>query len=323
MTMNTSDTPEQSTKRWTPGPLYRIVTGVFALAVAVILQASAAAKLLGPNKNLWLIEPNAEAEWFKEGLYRDTVIAAAELVLVILVLLLHRLRITWAGVLVFFAGLTGYAAYAYLNDMDCGCFGVLWQPPKGATLVIDIVFVVSALGVLLAARAHKAILALALIGGIAAGGLGVYQASQDKQLAAETTEVLGGTPVEIVLQSEAYAAARADLEGMNLHYFFVGDPDCDVCQMLKPLVEMDKETLEMDGMPAVVHLLDVTELTEQMGIPNYAWATTPTVFAVLYGDVAYYETGEQVQTPQDLVNMWLGGEELGGRDPAEDFGISE
>lgn len=321
--MSTSTPDASSTSRRPRGLFYVVFTGVFALLIAIVLQASAAAKLHSPNKKLWLIEPDAEAARFAEGVYRDTAIGIAELALVVLVLLLHRLRITWAGVLVFFAGLTGYAAYAFLNDMDCGCFGVRWTPPKGMTLAIDIVFVLGALGVLLASRAHKAILTLALIGGLAAGGLGVYQAHQDNQLTQETVAALPGTPIEILLASDEFAGVSVGEPMERLHYFFVGDPDCDVCQMLKPLVELDAETIAAEQWPASVRVLDVNDLATRFGIPNYAWQTTPTVFAVDAGVVVYYETGEQVQTPMDLVTAWFAGQELGGRDPAEDFGLVE
>lgn len=97
----------------------------------------------------YLLPPGALG--IERGVLTDFAIAAAEFAVVVLLLLLHRRRSVWAVPALMFAAFGGFALHRLFNDAPCGCFGVLWEPPKGFSLVIDAVFVLLAL-VILAVR---------------------------------------------------------------------------------------------------------------------------------------------------------------------------
>jgi hypothetical protein len=310
--MSAEETSRSETR--TPGKVYLIGAAIVAFLVALLLQFSAAGKLLGPNPDLLL---TINGEEFK----RDHLIAGAEMLVAVVLAFGFRWRYAWSFVALLFAGLLGYSAYAWVENIDCGCFGALWSPPKGTTVAINAVVILASFGLLALGRANKALIALTALFCLAGAGAGYYQARIDRpsQKDVVAQDLDGRTPVEILLETEPLTDARTSNTGETLFYVFVHDRDCVVCEQLKPTIEFEAEGFAEQGAPVDVLMFEVDELEERFGIPKFAWQTTPTVLAIDGGDVVYYETGELVAFPQTLFDAWRMGDPLGGRDPSEDF----
>lgn len=327
---------------------FGLCAGVLALLIALVLQFSAAGKLLGADPKLVLFEEGHRL--FESGLLRDHAIAGFELILVILLAFAFRSRFIWPLVAIFFAGLLGYSGYALVSGRECGCFGALWTPPKGVTVGINSVFILGALGLLLGARMKKTALVTAVlcIGAVAAG---YFQARTDLPPLDEVTPPIptspnggrgtgtgspeshtggsepaavgnvgsGGTPGSILDVPEINAHLN-DEPGTHLVYVFVHEYGCSTCEMFKPAVEQDQYEMPQMELPITIVMLEMNELQDELGIPAYSWAKTPTVFAMDAGEIVYYDHDEDILVPSTLFDLWSTQQDLGGKDPNEVWG---
>ncbi len=326
-----------------PGGAYVLFATALAFLVCLVLQFSAAGKLLGPNPNLLLIEKGAEG--WPEGLLRDHVVAGIELLIVVLLAFLFRWKYAWSLVAIFFAGLLGYSGYALVTGLDCGCFGNLWTPPKGFTVGLNGVFILGSFALLLMARTNKVVLGLTALLCVGGAGFGYYQAGVDRPdpksiVAKEGNPLSGGAstavePDEPVTDTSGGAVASRPKsilaipelvsimsapKGQQLGYVFLHEEGCSTCEQFKPLIELERDDFAQQGQPIEVVMLEINELEETYGINKYIWFTTPTLIAIDGGEIVYYDRGEDIKLPSELMDLWLTGEDLGGRDQAEDFG---
>lgn len=304
--------------------VFKAFAGTIAIAICLVLLFSAIAKLLGPNTRLLIV---GEGEWekFADGVPRDYAIASMELLIAVGIAFLYRWKYAWSLVAIFFGGLLGYSAYALIQDVDCGCFGVLWTPPKGLTVGINSAAILASTILLLLARTNKGVIGLTLLLALGAGGLGYRQGHIDRPPTEEVVKKVldGQSPIDRLLGAgiaELDDALASMDEQAGLTYVFVFEQGCSTCELYKPIVRDERDDYAEQGMPLAVVLLDNRVLAEEHGIPIYAWASTPTVFAVDPTGLVYYDRGEGVSLPSDLLQPWFDGEDLGGRDPDEDFG---
>ena len=341
---------EPDAQRNAPSGVFRALTATLALLIALVLQFSALGKLLHPDPNLYFIEPGANG--WEDGLLRDYVIAGFEMLFVVVLLLLHRWKYAWAPTSVFFGGLLGYSAYALITGLDCGCFGGLWTPPKGFTVGLNSAFIVGSLLVMLIGRAHKLVLIGTLIATLGAAGFGYYQAGVDRpdpkdiakergggplgntsaggddeqpteptQVGDETsTEGVAPAPAISILEIPALASVMATAPGEQLGYVFLYEDGCSTCENLKPSIEFMRDDYIAQGAPIEIVTIEINDLEREHGIPRLIWASTPTLVAIDGGEIVYYDRGDDVLLPSELFDAWLAGEDLGGRDPADDFG---
>ncbi len=259
-------TTEQGRARADTRPTRWGVPLAAAILVCAVLGLAAYAKFM---------HPLTARKFLGTNLSEDTVVASAELVMIVAILALHRLRQLWSAVAIFFGGLAGYAIYySFVRETSCGCFGTLIELPKGASFAMDVGFVVLSLAVAWWLGASRGLLLGTLAAVPVATGVGFLYAqsfappeASDRSLliddapVAETPEEAGegdgaesaedpaadgpparpdlvrvfATPMEKLLASDEYAELRTS---PPVWYVFIWDPDCHVCEELK-LVAFD------------------------------------------------------------------------------------
>ncbi|MEM1423676.1 MAG: thioredoxin family protein [Planctomycetota bacterium] len=333
-----------------PSGAFLAITATLALLIALTLQFSALGKLLHPDTGLYLFE--AGSAGFDDGLLRDHAIAAFEMLLVVGLLLLHRWKYAWAPTCVFFGGLLGYSLYALVTGLSCGCFGGLWTPPKGFTVGLNAFFIVGSLVVLMVGRARKAVVIASLVATLGAGSFGYYQARVDRPdpstfgnplvtdpadgestdgAATDDPEALQGDDTEPAPQAPVarsvslfelpeLASMMEAPAGTQLGYIFLYEDGCSTCEQFKPVIEIERDDYLAQGVPIEVVMIEMNDLEREHGIPRLNWASTPTLVCIDGGEIVYYDRGDEVDLPSELLDLWLAGEDLGGRDPADDFG---
>ena len=142
--------------------LWNRVALASALVICGALGLASYAKLVSPDKG--------KRFFGSSDILQDQVIAVLEIGVIVALLLGHRLRLAWVGVMLMFGGFLGYAAYYMLRGESCGCFGGLIELPPWGTVVMDSVIVLVAGGLLLGRGVGAGRVGAA---GLAAGGLGV------------------------------------------------------------------------------------------------------------------------------------------------------
>jgi len=292
-----SDMPEPtiaaSPKR-PPGFLAFCLAFVVALLVSLLFQFAAVGKVMGPNPNIYLIKAG-QSGWFKDGLLLDYAAAGAQFVFVLLLMAWHRRRFVWPVVVFAFAALAGYSLYWTLRGEKCGCFGKLWEPKPGVSVVIDVGMVVLALLVSLALRTGRAAIAAVLVFALAFGGVG-YSAAQ--QFAPpKRTETPGMTGNERLLASDLLKGVREQPAGGPRWYLFIHDPDCHLCEQLRPMIEMFEQQYGETDPNLRIRKLTVGEIKEKTGIETFEWNPTPTALLIRDGVVEKVWRGEQVPIP--------------------------
>ncbi|MEM1166951.1 MAG: MauE/DoxX family redox-associated membrane protein [Planctomycetota bacterium] len=294
-----------------------VITPVFGLVIGVVLQFAAVAKLMSPS-----LDPHKQTTLFgllEESIPRDYAIATAEMVVVMLILAVHRWKVTWVCAALMFAGFAGYAGYYTLRNEPCGCFGKLWTPPNGFTFTADVVFAVGSLCLAMAWGLRFKVAAGVTVAGVLLAGLGfaVAQTSAPPKKD-EVVEQLGATGPELLQQGASLlpGAAEAFSAGIEdpVYYLFIHDPGCFTCEQMKlTCVDQDQEFLELTEDPFLrVRQLDVFDIRGVLEIPETAWYPTPTAMVVWGGEILHVWSGEEAPCPGT-------GATIGG--PPEDDGV--
>lgn len=320
-----------------PGAIVNAGTIAAALLIGAVLQFAALAKAVLGLKDIEAMQASRVAEQaglppsfdpqgvafllapgtvFENGLLLDIAIAVAEFVIALLVALAWRWRGTWLLVPVLFGGLAGFALSRTIGDQPCGCFGALWEPPRGFSLVMDVLFV--ALGLTLAALrgAPKALVAGSLIAAVAASGIG-YGYSESTM--PPTPEDIRGEPGGLTAAERLLAIpdmqdiAAADPDFDPAWYVFLHDPTCSTCAAMKPVIDQDKLVFEAEGNPFLqVRMFEKGVLANQHGIESHAWETSPAVLVVRGGKVVQQYGGDSTPFPHEVAAALESGSPLSG-----------
>jgi len=322
--------------RWTHG-----LSCVVALSVAIVLQIAALAKIAGPDKKKVLIRPG---EWgLESGMLLDHAVAIVEIAAIMLLLLFHRTRIMWLATALLFSGFFGYALYWFVRNQSCGCFGTLlvgtpleFFTVRGVSLGLDAAFFLLALLVaLLRGVKGKWLIVTATAGLLLAVGGFIYAWQTapprpeefQKQLprnveslpAPIAEKVQAGetvTPMEVLAASDMMKEARdaSSAAPDKLFYIFVYNPDCEHCMQMMGPVTFQRDLFENNpGEPVRVRLYAIPEIKAQLGIEDWAWPGTPTVFFMRNGQVVqkdgkpHVRHGVQAPLPNDVKTEALTG----------------
>ncbi|MEO1130742.1 MAG: MauE/DoxX family redox-associated membrane protein, partial [Planctomycetota bacterium] len=268
----------------------------------------------------------------EHGLLLDFAIAIFEFTLVVLILALHRRRYIWLLTALVFSGFFGYALNRTLAGQSCGCFGVLWEPPKGLTLVLDAAFV---LGALLLARMRGTCPRVVLVAGglsLASVGAGYVYAMQTDP--SQTDSVLPDVvkpsaedaqsvdPVqpqvetrsagERLVASDFLADIRDAGRDDPAWYIFIWDPTCTTCTMLQPIVEIEGMQLADEGSPLLqVRQLLKGDIEAETGIREFDWDLSPTVLIVQNGSIIAEFGDMDTLMPNAVRDNLLNGEPIG------------
>lgn len=318
--------------------------------VAGVLQFAASAKVASGAQSLQLLKEAAIAEragltpditpqdlsWFippggivETGILLDFSLAAAEFLLVILLLLMHRGRAIWGFTTLVFAAFFGYALFRGLNQQPCGCFGTLWQPPGWVSITIDIVIVVLGLGLLVIRRTARPVLGgiLVLVTAAALGGF-LYARSTDPisdqrldiplpratsdsqqngltpttQTEIETTDTTL-LPGDRLLQSSLLAEVReltSQDPGLSV-YVFIWSPECSTCQAMKPTVDILADQYRAEGNP-IVQILSLQKrvIAARLDIQEHEWESSPMILIVQDSRIIATFSGEGSPLPTEV-----------------------
>jgi hypothetical protein len=281
---------DNATQQRGPGFLASFSAFTVALAASLILQFAAVAKVLGPNPKLFLIQPGEHG--FANGVLLDYVVAVGEFLAVLLIMAWHRWKFVWPLVSMMFAVFAGYSLYWTLRGEKCGCFGKLWEPPLGVTLGIDIAMVFLSLLIAGALRLNKVVIALVLAANLVIGAGGYFMA--EKLAPPKRTETAGMTGQDRLLASDLLKDARETPAGGPRWYVFIYDPDCHICEQLKPMIEMYEAQYAGVDPNLRILKLSIGEIKEKTGIETYEWNPTPTALLIKDGKVEKVWRGEAV-----------------------------
>lgn len=94
-------------------------------------------------------------------------------------------------------------------------------------------------------------------------------------------------------------------------YIFLHDPECEVCQAVKPDVEIAIADSAAQDPPAVRYIMiEIPELGRDFDMPYWVWNGTPTVLIVRHGAVLEEHHGEDVYDilPAEVERRVTGGE---------------
>lgn len=278
----------------TPGLLACAWAFVVAVLVSLLFQFAALGKVMGPNPNVYLFKAG-QVGLFKDGLLLDYAAAGAQFVFVLLLMAWHRRRFVWPMVAFAFAALAGYSLYWTLRGEKCGCFGKLWEPKPGVSVAIDVGMAVLAILVSLGLRTGRGAIAAVLVLSLAFGGVGYYAA---KELAPpKRTETVGMKGEDRLLASDLLKDVREQPAGGPRWYLFIHDPDCHLCEQLKPMIEMFEQQYGETDPNLRIRKLTTGEVKEKTGIETFEWNPTPTALLIKDGAVEKVWRGEQVPIP--------------------------
>ena len=268
------------------------------------------------------ISPNPDDKLF------DLTQAVLEVVILIAVLIAHRWRVTWLCVSMMFAGFIGWAIYALIFNVKCGCFGALWTPPAYVSLSVSVVFVI--LGVLMA-RSRAATRDMLIVTGVASlvavgAGYLAYDLKQThvklKQTASQRDDAqrenesmlrlleergddtdgdgaaalpanypTGNSPIERVLKLEGNWDVLEAGPADPVTVFFVHDHHCSVCEDARMVWEPMMEDLAASGDPIMqIRDIEINELESEHGIESWNWEHTPNIYVVRRGRLMDKET---------------------------------
>lgn len=263
----------------------RAAMTVAAVLITLVLGFAAFAKFTGPDPKKQLLTPE-QFTLHEKGLLLDHVVATAEVVVIVGLLIFHRRRWAWSLVALMFAGFSGYTLAYLIRGEPCGCFGALWTPPHGLTFGLDTAFAVT--GFVLSGVRQRTAVAL---GGamLLCMGTGFTYAKLTapptsgkaiEQVVAET----GIRPEQQLLESEFLADVFADKSSHITYYVFVYDPECHHCQAMLPNIELQKKELDEVEDPVLrVRIVSIPEIEKKLTIPSYVWTPTPTALFIRDG----------------------------------------
>lgn len=290
-----------------PSPALRKAMTAGAVLVTLVLGFAALAKTLGPDPHKVLLGPEVFS-LYPKGLMLDHVVALAELVVIVGLLIFHRRRWAWGITALLFSGFAGYALAYLLRGEPCGCFGKLWTPPHGVTLGMDLFFAGLSLFFSGARGKSAAGLILAMLACMGSGFTYAKLTAPPKQIDAikQVIAATGTRPEQQLLESEFLADVFADKSSHITYYIFVYDPECSHCQAMKPIVEKQQAELnEVEDPVLRVRLVSVPEVESKLNIKSYVWTPTPTVLYVRDGQLITdnaeprRKSGEGVPFPKD------------------------
>ncbi|MFM9956572.1 MAG: MauE/DoxX family redox-associated membrane protein [Phycisphaerales bacterium] len=276
-----------------PGFLTSTFAFIVALAASLVLQFAAVAKVLGPNPKTFLIQPGQYG--FTDGVLLDYVVAVSEFVIVLLLMAWHRRRFVWPLVAMMFAVFAGYSLYWTVRGEKCGCFGKLWEPPLGVTLGIDIAMVFLSLMIAGAMRVPKGLIASVLVVCLGMGFGGYVMA--EKLAPPKRTQAVGMTGQDRLLASELLKDVKEQPAGGPRWYVFIYDPDCHLCEQMKPMIEMFEQQYAAGDPNMRIRKLSVVEINEKTGIDTFEWNPTPTALLIKDGVVEKVWRGNEVPLP--------------------------
>lgn len=280
-----------------PSCCRRAARDPLALAVAILMVAvlgfATFAKFYAPN-------PKELALEYSVGVAESFVILAA--------LVFHRRWWMWSGLAIMWAGLAGWSFFKSWHGEACGCFSTLWEPPPYTTGTLDSVFAVISLG--LAARrgaGGRHVLGAAALA-ILAGLIGWMAAdAKTPPRRVEVAQVHGGKEARHrLLESDLMADIREQPEGGPAWLIFVYDPDCHICEGIKPFMEFLQAGYEETGDPVMqIRMFSIPDLEKETGIETYAWET-PTIFIVHSGHITRTWKGKEVEgwTDQEITEIY-------------------
>lgn len=287
--------------RRAPGPFALTYAAIVAMAIALVLQFAAAAKLMGPNPKEVLLQAGPidiiSAKFtLKDPLLLDQAVAAGELLAVVLLLTLRRKWWSWPPVILLFSAFAGYAYYAHEHGVPCGCFAKLWVPPAKVSAIIDLSFVTLGLFSALALRARWwAIVGVAVLAPLL--GYAGYSYAHDHLPPAPTTAV-GQTAPDKLLASELMADIVSQPAGGPLWYIFVYDPGCSVCEAMKPTVDGFGQAYDNQAdAPVRIRQFSIPDLEAKLKLGEWEWAPTPTVLLIKDGKIVHKWNGQEAPIP--------------------------
>ncbi|MGP1346197.1 MAG: thioredoxin family protein [Phycisphaerales bacterium] len=142
----------------------------------------------------------------------------------------------------------------------------------------------------------------------AAGGDGEYFLEVDPSEVGTRDPENTTNAARTLVASNLLTEEREDGLG-TAYYIFIHDPNCSVCERLKPMVYDEMARFEEEGNPFIrVREFTVPDLTEKLRIDHWAWTTTPTVILIRDGEILFEESGEFVTMPDQAETMLMGGE---------------
>jgi len=253
-----------------------------ALLMAAVLGVSIYAKFAAPNPKQVTL---------------DYAVGAAEIVVLMALLASHRRWWAWSAMAVFWAGLAGYSFFKSWHGEACGCFAALWEPPAYFSGALDTVFAVVSLGLSVRSGGPRNIVRASLIAAVAAGLIG-WQAGEKTtppKRAEVAKEHAGKGAKHRLLESELMADIRAQEEGGPAWLVFCFDPECHICEGIRPFMEFKKEEYAESGDAVMrIRMFSIPELEKTASIEVYAWET-PTIFVVKEGKITKTWTGDAVE----------------------------
>lgn len=348
----------------------RFVSVIIALAIAAVLQFAAVAKVSTGARHLdqlkaariaeshgltpkvtaadfqWIIEPGAMPGTIVErGVLTDIAVGTAEFAAVLFVVAFCRRRIVWIFVPIMFGALFGYALERTINNKPCGCFGSLWVPPKGFSLIMDGAFVILGLGL---ARWHgvkaKALAAVAIITLLGAAGGYIYASRTAAPSAAApadaattpstppkatptpkveppadttgpTTEP-SDTSTTSLVRDDRPAGLRLlespmldDIRDLTVDdaawYIFIWDPTCPTCEAMLPVIEHYEAIYAEEGNP-VLQVRDLMKQDIEKQAGIEPWQwTSSPAVLVIHGGAIIAEYGGEGAPFPDVVSERL------------------
>ncbi len=255
---------------------------VVATLMALVLGFAVYAKFVAPDPKLLALEYG---------------VGAAQAVILVGMLAMHRAWWTWSGLTLMWAGLAGYSLFKSWHGESCGCFSTLWEPPPYSTAILNAAFAATSLG--LSVRRGSSgglaigVLALALVCG-AIGWAAGEQTTPPRR--AETAEKHEGKDAKTRLfESELMADIREQPEGGPGWLVFCFDPTCHICEEIKPFMEFKQAGYaETDDQIMQIRMYSIPEVEKQIGIETYAWET-PTIFIVRNGKITRSWSGKALE----------------------------
>jgi len=331
----------------------RVLASVaLALVIGVVVQFAAVAKVATGVRHLeqlkaanlaashgmtpavtadnfqWAIRPGAmPGTPFERGVLLDIAVGTAEFGIVLFVLAFCRTRVVWMVVPVMFAMFFGYALEKTLSGKPCGCFGALWEPPKGFSLVMDAIFVIAGLGLARWHGVRKGLLTGLIVVSIASGiGGFLYSKVSGAPKPITSAPVPSGAPSgtqgappanssaqaqtkpphqrddrpasDRLLASDLLADLRALTDEDPAWYLFIWDPTCPTCEAMRPIVEMYQQQYVDEGNPVLqVRQLMKQDIERDTGIEEWQWTTSPAIVIVRGGKIIAEFGGEGAPFP--------------------------
>lgn len=234
----------------------------------------------------------------------DRLTGVLEVVIALGLVAMHRKWAAWGFIAVFFAGMAGWSAFKSYHGESCGCFAAFWEPPKFFTVALNSVIILVSLGLMAARGATLPIVTGVVSLALAASGTGwVVSDAATPPKRSEVAEKHGGKIAsQRLLESDLLADVRAQPAGGPAWLIFAFDPDCHICETLKPFVEVKTQEFTETQDPVLqIRSVNIPETAPKTGIEVFAWET-PTLFVVQDGAITKQWTGKTLET-WDLNNL--------------------